>query len=143
MNGLMITSSPHIHDKDNLKRVMYDVVIALVPALLISVYFFGLEALWVTITAVISAIIFELLCLKISGKSNILTTVTDGSAIITGILLAMNLPSSSPLWMVAIGSFVAIVIAKQTFGGLGYNIFNPALVARVFLLISFPVQMTR
>jgi H+/Na+-translocating ferredoxin:NAD+ oxidoreductase subunit D len=143
MNDIVITSSPHIRTRENLHRVMYDVVIALVPALLVSIYFFGLDALLVTVSAVISAVIFEMMFLKIAGKSSIVKTGFDGSAIITGILLAMNLPPSSPIWMAVLGSFVAIVIAKQTFGGLGYNIFNPALVARVFLLISFPVQMTR
>ncbi|MBN1357078.1 RnfABCDGE type electron transport complex subunit D [bacterium] len=143
MNTLVISSSPHLRPRENLTRVLYDVVIALVPALLVGIYFFGLRALLVTVAATASAVAFEALFLKISGKPGIGRAAFDGSAIITGILLAMNLPPSSPYWMVVIGSFVAIVIAKQTFGGLGYNIFNPALVARVFLLISFPVQMTR
>ena len=119
---------------------MYDVLIALIPAFLVSLYVFGISALIMTSVAVISCIGFEYLIQKYVLKTAI--TVGDGSALITGVLLAFNLPSSLPLWMVIIGSLVAIGIAKMSFGGLGYNIFNPALVARVFLLVSFPVQMT-
>ncbi len=143
MKGIIISSSPHIHSRENLPRIMYDVVIAMVPAALISIYFFGLSSLAVMVTAIVSALACEWFFLKVAGKQKIRKTLFDGSAIVTAILLAFNLPPESPLWMVALGSFVAIVVAKQTFGGIGYNIFNPALVARVFLLISFPVQMTR
>ena len=142
MKSMVISSSPHIRSKENLQRVMYDVVIALIPAIIVAFIYFGFRILTLTCVAVVSAVLFESIFLKFSGRKNIRSTVMDGSAILTGILLALNLPPASPLWMVAVGSFVAIVIAKQTFGGLGYNIFNPALVARVFLLISFPVQMT-
>jgi electron transport complex protein RnfD len=119
---------------------MYDVVIALVPAFLVSIYVFGIGALIVTAVAVISCLLFEYLIQKYLLKTE--PTIGDGSALITGILLAFNLPSDLPIWMIITGSLVAIGIAKLSFGGLGFNIFNPALVGRVFLLISFPVQMT-
>jgi electron transport complex protein RnfD len=119
---------------------MTDVIISLVPALFASVYFFGTGALIVTLTSVISCVAFEYLIQKYILKGPL--TITDGSAIITGLLLAFNLPSNIPVYIIIIGSLVAIGIAKMTFGGLGNNPFNPALVGRVFLLISFPVQMT-
>jgi electron transport complex protein RnfD len=119
---------------------MYDVVIALIPAFLVSLYVFGLGALIVTAVAIISCLLFEYLIQKYLLKSKI--TIGDGSALITGILLAFNLPSGIPIWMIVVGSLVAIGVAKMSFGGLGFNIFNPALVGRVFLLVSFPVQMT-
>jgi electron transport complex protein RnfD len=119
---------------------MYDVIIALIPAFLVSLYIFGIGALIVTSVAVISCLLFEYLIQKYLLKTP--TTIGDGSALITGILLAFNLPSGLPIWMIIVGSLVAIGIAKFSFGGLGFNIFNPALVGRVFLLISFPVQMT-
>jgi electron transport complex protein RnfD len=119
---------------------MYDVVIALIPAFLVSLYVFGIGAFIVTAVAVISCILFEYLIQKYLMKAPI--TIGDGSALITGILLAFNLPSGLPIWMIVVGSLVAIGVAKMSFGGLGYNIFNPALVGRVFLLVSFPVQMT-
>jgi len=137
---IIISASPHVHSDKTSKRVMYDVLIALVPALLVSFYVFGLSALIMTSVAVISCLLFEYLIQKYILKTTI--TVNDGSALITGILLAFNLPATLPLWMVIMGSLVAIGIAKMSFGGLGYNIFNPALVGRVFLLVSFPVQMT-
>jgi electron transport complex protein RnfD len=140
---LTVSSSPHIFTEKNIQSVMFDVVIALIPALLVGFFYFGFNSAVITVVACLSALFFEWAFLKISGKTNIKATILDGSAIITGLLLAMNLPASSPWWMVAVGGFVAIVIGKQVFGGLGYNIFNPALVARVFLLISFPVQMTK
>ncbi len=137
---IIISASPHVHSDRTSKRVMYDVLIALVPALVVSLYVFGLNALIMTSVAVISCLLFEYLIQKYILKTTI--TVNDGSALITGILLAFNLPATLPLWMVIMGSLVAIGIAKMSFGGLGYNIFNPALVGRVFLLVSFPVQMT-
>jgi len=143
MERMLIKSSPHIRSHEDLNRVMYDVVIALLPACGVSVWFFGWKSLVVLVLASVSALVFEAISLRIAGKDRIRETVFDGSALITGILVAMNIPVTSPWWMVVTGSFVAIVIAKQVFGGLGYNVFNPALVARVFLLISFPVQMTR
>jgi Na+-translocating ferredoxin:NAD+ oxidoreductase subunit D len=133
--------APHIHGGESVKMIMWSVVIALMPALFASFYFFGISALLVTLTAVISCIIFEFLISKLLYKNKEIT-ITDGSAVITGILLAFNLPGSIPLWMVVIGSLAAIGIAKMPYGGLGKNIFNPALVGRVILLVSFPVEMT-
>ena len=119
---------------------MYGVLIALVPTFIFSIVFFGLGAILVTLTSVIACLVFEYVIQKYLMKQR--PTIWDGSAIITGVLLAFNLPSSLPLWIVVIGALVAIGIGKMSFGGLGNNIFNPALVGRVFLLISFPVQMT-
>jgi len=137
---IIISASPHVHSDRTSQRIMYDVVIALAPAFLVSVYVFGINAFMVTTTAVVSCLLFEYLFQKYLLKTP--TTITDGSALITGILLAFNVPSGLPIWMVIVGSLVAIGIAKLSFGGLGFNIFNPALVGRVFLLVSFPVQMT-
>ncbi|MES0490876.1 MAG: RnfABCDGE type electron transport complex subunit D [Leptospirales bacterium] len=143
MRELILTSAPHVRSGSQLKNIMYDVALALLPATVWSVYKFGMPALNVILFALASGLAFEALSLYMQRKKNILSITFDGSAIVTALLLALNLPSSSPAWLVITGSFVAIVIAKHTFGGLGYNIFNPALVARVFLLISFPVQMTK
>ena len=124
-----------------MKKNMYGVCIALVPALLCSFYFFGIGAIAVTAVSVASCVFFEWAINKYMLK-NPRPTITDGSAILTGILLAFNLPSNFPLWMVVIGALFAIGVVKMTFGGLGCNLFNPALAGRAFLLISFPVQMT-
>ncbi len=140
MDKLIISPAPHIHGGDTVNKNMIGVIIALIPALLAGLYFFGLGALIVTVTAVISCVLVEFLIQKYIFKGQL--TIFDGSAALTGLLLALNLPSNIPLWMVVIGSIVAIGIAKMTFGGLGNNPFNPALVGRVFLLISFPVAMT-
>ncbi len=140
MDKILISPSPHNLGKDSVKRLMYGVIIALIPAFGFSVYFYGIGALAVTLTAVLSSLCFEFLIAKFILKQK--PTITDGSAIITGLLLAFNVPSNLPLWIVIIGALVAIGVAKMTFGGLGNNPFNPALVGRVFLLISFPVQMT-
>lgn len=120
---------------------MYGVCIALIPALLASLAFFGLGALIVLLTSVIACVFFEWAIAKYILKMQ-RTTVCDGSAVLTGLLLGFNLPSNLPLWIIVIGALVAIGIGKMTFGGLGCNPFNPALVGRVFLLVSFPVQMT-
>jgi len=136
----IISASPHSHSSRTSKKLMYDVLIALIPAFLVSIYVFGIGALIVTAVAVISCIIFEFLIQKYLLKVS--TTILDGSALLTGVLLAFNLPSNLPIWMIIVGSLVAIGIAKLSFGGLGFNVFNPALVGRVFLLVSFPVQMT-
>ena len=138
--SIIISGSPHIHSDRTSKKIMYDVVLALIPAFLVSLYIFGIGALIVTSVAVFSCLLFEYLIQKYLLKTEV--TISDGSALITGILLAFNLPSGFPIWMIIVGSLVAIGIAKFSFGGLGFNIFNPALVGRVFLLISFPVQMT-
>jgi electron transport complex protein RnfD len=137
---LTVSGSPHVHGSQDVKKIMWGVVIALVPAMLVSFYFFGLGAILLTLTAVASCLLFEYLVQKLFLKGE--TTISDGSAVITGMLLAFNVPSSLPLWQMVIGAFVAIAITKMTYGGLGKNLFNPALVGRVFLLISFPVDMT-
>jgi electron transport complex protein RnfD len=119
---------------------MYGVLIALLPAFLVSLYFFGLGALIVTLVSVASCMLLEFLIQKFLMKEK--PTLWDGSAILTGVLLAFNLPSNLPVWIIIIGAFFAIGVGKMSFGGLGRNIFNPALIGRVFLLISFPAQMT-
>ena len=139
-NNLIVSPSPHIHGGDSISKNMYGVLIALVPAFLVSLYYFGLGALIVTATSVIACVLFEYLIQKFLMKKE--PTVCDGSAILTGVLLACNLPSNLPVWIILIGALAAIGIGKMSFGGLGNNIFNPALVGRVFLLISFPAQMT-
>lgn len=139
-NLLTISPSPHIHSNDSTQKIMYRVVYAMIPALAWSVFVFGLDALRVTLIAVAACLAFEFIIQKYLLK--ITPTVTDGSALITGILMAFNVPSNIPWWIIVIGSMAAIGIGKLSFGGLGNNIFNPALVGRVFLLISFPVQMT-
>ena len=141
MNKLTVSLSPHVHGGDSVKKNMYGVCIALVPALLCSFYFFGIGAIAVTAVSVASCVFFEWAINKYMLK-NPRPTITDGSAILTGILLAFNLPSNFPLWMVVVGALFAIGVVKMTFGGLGCNLFNPALAGRAFLLISFPVQMT-
>ena len=140
MSKLIVSLSPHQLGTNSVKKLMYGVLIALIPTLFISVYFFGLGAIIVIISAVLSSVLFEYLITKFILKRD--STVMDGSAVLTGLLLAFNLPSNLPVWLVIIGAFVAIGIGKMSFGGLGNNPFNPALVGRVFLLISWPVQMT-
>ncbi len=141
MNRLInVSPSPHVYSGESTGKLMMNVVLALVPAFIVSVYFFGLSALTVTLVAIVSCILFEYLIQKFVLK--VKPTITDGSAFVTGLLLAFNVPSSIPLWMLIIGCLIAIGVAKMSFGGLGNNPFNPALVGRVFMLISFPVQMT-
>lgn len=140
MSNFTISPSPHVHGGDSIEKNMYGVLIALVPTFIFSIVFFGLGAILVTLTSVVACLVFEYVIQKYLMKQR--PTIWDGSAIITGVLLAFNLPSSLPLWIVVIGALVAIGIGKMSFGGLGNNIFNPALVGRVFLLISFLVQMT-
>lgn len=140
MNKLLISPSPHVHSGDSIEKNMYGVLIALIPAFICSIVFFGMGAIIVTLTSVLACLIFEYLIQKFILKRQ--PTIWDGSAIITGVLLAFNVPANLPIWIILIGALVAIGIGKMSFGGLGCNIFNPALVGRVFLLISFPVQMT-
>ncbi len=140
-NKLIISLSPHVHGGDSVQKNMYGVLIALIPAFIVSLIYFGVGAAIVTLTSVAACVFFEWAITKFILKKE-RTTVGDGSAILTGVLLAFNLPSNLPIWIIAIGALVAIGIGKMTFGGLGCNPFNPALVGRVFLLISFPVQMT-
>lgn len=137
----IISLSPHIHGGDSIQKNMYGVCIALVPALLASLWFFGLGAAIVLSVSVLSCVLFEWAIAKFLLKRPA-CTICDGSAVLTGLLLGFNLPSNLPIWIIVIGALVAIGIGKMTFGGLGQNPFNPALVGRVFLLISFPVQMT-
>ena len=139
-NLLTISPSPHIHSGDSTQKIMYRVVYAMIPALLWSVFVFGLDALRVTLIAVVACLAFEFVIQKYLMK--IKPMITDGSALVTGILLAFNVPANIPWWIIVIGALASIGIGKLSFGGLGSNIFNPALVGRVFLLISFPVQMT-
>jgi electron transport complex protein RnfD len=139
-NKLIISASPHIHGGDSIPKNMYGVLIALAPAFLISLYSFGLGALIVTCVSVASCLLFEFLIQKYLLKKE--PTLWDGSALLTGVLLAFNLPANLPAWIVVIGAFAAIGIGKMAFGGLGNNIFNPALTGRIILLISFPAQMT-
>ena len=138
---LTVSPAPHIHDNLTVSKCMYNVIIALLPAFAVSLYFFGIGALIVTLSSILSCVIVEYLIQKYLLKEK--PSIGNGSAILTGLLLAFNLPSNLPIWIVVIGSIVAIGIAKMSFGGLGNNLFNPALAGRVFLLISFPTQMTQ
>ncbi len=140
MSTLIVSPSPHIHSKDSTKSLMRDVVIALVPAIICSVIFYGWQELLVLGVSVASCVLLEWAITKYMLKQP--STVGDLSAVITGILLALNLPYTTPWWVVFIGAVVAIGVAKMTFGGIGQNIWNPALVGRVFLLVSFPTYMT-
>lgn len=136
---IYLSSSPHVHSGETTDKVMRAVIYALLPACAVSIYFFGLPALMVLLLCTGGCVGAEALCQKAMGQP---LSLTDGSAALTGILLALNLPPASPWWIAVVGSAIAIVLGKQVYGGLGYNPFNPALVARVVLLISFPVQMT-
>ena len=137
---LTVSPSPHVHTDDSTRKIMYRVVYALIPALIWSVFVFGLDALRVTAIAIIACLALEYVIQKYMMK--IKPSIYDGSALVTGILLAFNVPANIPWWIIVIGAIAAVGIGKLSFGGLGSNIFNPALVGRVFLLISFPVQMT-
>ncbi|MCJ8173655.1 RnfABCDGE type electron transport complex subunit D [Clostridium botulinum] len=134
-----LSSSPHIRSKDSVQSIMRDVVIALLPATAAGIYFFKLKALLVILTAVISCIAAEYIWEKATGRD---ISIGDLSAVVTGMLLAFNVPPTLPLWMVVIGSFFSIIVVKQFFGGIGQNIVNPALAGRAFLLASWPVAMT-
>jgi len=140
MKKLLVSPAPHIHGTQTTKSLMRDVIIALVPSLLVSIYFFGFSAIKLALVGVITCVAVEYVIQRYLIKCTI--TIGDYSAAVTGLLLALNLPPNSPWWLMLIGSIVAIGVAKLTFGGLGQNLFNPALVGRVFLLVSFPVLMT-
>ncbi len=140
MDKLTIAPSPHVHTTDTVRRNMLGVAIALIPALATTLWFFGLSSLAVILTSVIACVGVEYLIEKFILR--VPTTITDGSAIVTGLILAFNLPSNLPLWIVVIGAIFSIGVCKMTFGGLGQNIVNPAIGGRVFLLMSFPAQMT-
>ncbi len=136
---LIVSIGPHMRTEESTARIMWTVSGALLPATLMSVYYFGLRAVWVVLVSILAAVVSEALFQRGLKKE---VTISDGSAFLTGLLIALNVPSSVPLYIPAIGSFVAIVITKHLFGGLGYNIFNPALIGRAFVLISFPKLMT-
>ena len=141
MKLLNVSGSPHVHSDESTKKIMWRVNLALVPALLVAIAYFGLNALLVSLVSVAACVLFQWLIEKFILK--VPSTICDGSAVVTGLLLAFNVPATAEMiWIVAIGALVAIGIGKMTFGGLGKNPFNPALVGRVFMLISFPVQMT-
>jgi len=140
MSLLKISGSPHVHTSDSVRKIMWTVVIALIPTMIFSFVFYGIDAVRVTAISVMSCVVLEWFFQKFFFKGK--TSITDGSAVITGLLLAFNVPSNLSWWIVVIGAVVAIGISKMAFGGLGKNLFNPALVGRVFLLISFPQQMT-
>ena len=137
---LIVSPSPHVQATQSTATIMRDVVIALLPALVVSTVVFGTGVLAVTALSVAACVLFEYLIQRFLVKGS--CTICNWSAVVTGVLLAFNLPASIPWWIVLIGAFVAIAVAKMTFGGLGKNPFNPALVGRVFLLIAYPVQMT-
>ena len=140
MGKLIVSLSPHAHGTDSVEKNMYGVIISLRPAFLASFWFFGLGSVVFCLASVLACIFFEWAITKYIMKRE--PSLTDGSAIVTGLLLGMNLPSNFPIWMIIIGALVAIGIGKMTFGGLGCNPFNPALVGRCFLLVSFPAAMT-
>lgn len=140
MSKLIVSLSPHAHGTDSVEKNMYGVVLALLPALLVSFFFFGLGSVVVCLSSVAACMFFEWAISKYLMRRQ--PSLTDGSAIVTGLLLGMNLPSNFPIWMIIVGALVAIGVGKMTFGGLGCNPFNPALVGRCFLLVSFPAAMT-
>jgi electron transport complex protein RnfD len=140
MSKLLVSPSPHIHSKDSTQRLMLDVVIALLPAVLCSFVFYGWREMVVMAVSVASCVLLEWAITRYMLKKP--STIGDWSAVITGILLGLNLPYTTPWWVVFIGAVLAIGVAKMSFGGLGQNIWNPALVGRVFLLVSFPTYMT-
>ena len=140
MGKLIVSLSPHAHGTDSVEKNMFGVIIALIPALLVSFYYFGLGSVVVCLASVAACVFFEWAISKYMLKRQ--PTITDGSAILTGLLLGMNLPSNLPIWIIFIGALIAIGVGKMSFGGLGNNPFNPALVGRCFLLVSFPAQMT-
>ena len=138
-NALLVTSSPHLRCAGTTRRIMTDVVIALIPACAAGIYFFGARVIAVIAASVISCVASEHIARTLMKKE---TTISDLSAVVTGVLLALNLPPTIPLWIAAVGGIIAIVIVKQFFGGIGQNFMNPALAARVFLVVSWPAQMT-
>ncbi|POR00991.1 Na+-transporting NADH:ubiquinone oxidoreductase subunit D [Alkalispirochaeta sphaeroplastigenens] len=138
--GLIIALPPHERANQSVARIMWTVALALVPTTLAGVWFYGIRAVIVTAVAVLASVAVEHLIVRYVFKRET-TTVTDGSAVVTGLLLAFNVPASIPLWQIVIGALVAIGIGKMAFGGIGNNPFNPALVGRAFMLISFPVEM--
>ena len=139
MANFVVSGTPHVRSKESIQSIMRDVITALVPATAAGIYYFGLRALILIVAAIISAVFYEWLYEKITKKP---VTINDLSAVVTGLLLAMNLPASAPVWVAIVGSAFAIIFAKQLFGGLGQNFINPALAGRAFLLASYPTEMT-
>lgn len=137
---LQVSVSPHLRDKDSSQSIMRDVLIALLPAVIASYFIFGPRAIVLTLVTVVSAVFFEWLARKLMKRES---TIRDLSAAVTGLLLALNLPVTFPLWMAVVGSAIAIIVSKQVFGGIGKNFTNPALTARVILLSAFPAAMTK
>ncbi len=137
-NKLLLSVSPHMHKKETVSIIMWMVSLSLLPSGIAGIFIFGPKALWIILTCIITAVITESGILSLRHKR---ITIMDGSAVLTGLLLSYNLPPDLPIWMACIGSFFAIAIAKQAFGGLGRNIFNPALAGRAFLLIAWPKYM--
>ena len=140
MKKLLVSASPHIHSPETTTGVMGDVIISLLPALVMAVVWFGSRALVLTAVCIGTAVLAEWLSRRVMKRQN---TLGDLSAVVTGLILALNLPASLPLWMAAIGSVVAIVVVKQMFGGIGQNFVNPAMTARIILMVSFPTAMAR
>ncbi len=139
MEKLLVTYSPHVKSNVTTRKIMLNVVLAMVPALVCAVIFFGFRALMLTCVSVLASVLFEYLARRVMKRDN---TIGDLSAVVTGVLVAFNVPVTLPVWMLIIGDFVAIVVAKQMFGGIGQNFANPAILARIVLLVSFPTQMT-
>lgn len=139
MANFVVSGTPHVRSKESIQSIMRDVIIALVPATAAGIYYFGMNALILVIAAIVSAVAFEAICQKVMKKP---VTVSDLSAVVTGLLLAMNLPAAAPVWVAIVGSAFAIIFGKQLFGGLGQNFINPALAGRAFLLASYPTEMT-
>ena len=138
-NKRIVSANPHLRSEATIEKIMYDVIIALLPACIAGIYFFGMRALITIILSVAACVSAEWLFEKIAKKP---ITIRDGSAVVTGLLLAMNLPYTVPFWLPIVGGFFAIIVVKMLFGGLGHNFMNPALAARAFLLMSYPVEMT-
>lgn len=139
MANFVVSGTPHVRSKESIQSIMRDVIIALVPATVMGIYYFGIKALILIIASIVSAVFFEWLYEKIMKKP---VTISDLSAVVTGLLVAMNVPAAAPVWVPIVGSAFAIVFAKQLFGGLGQNFINPALAGRAFLLASYPTEMT-
>jgi electron transport complex protein RnfD len=139
MANFVVSGTPHVRSKESIQSIMRDVIIALVPASVMGIYYFGVRALILMVAAIVSAVFFEWLYEKLLKKP---VTISDLSAVVTGLLLAMNMPASAPVWVAIVGSAFAIIFAKQLFGGLGQNFINPALAGRAFLLASYPTEMT-
>lgn len=139
MSNFVVSGTPHVRSKESIQSIMRDVIIALIPATAAGIYYFGLKALALIVAAIVSSVFFEWLYQKLMKKP---VTISDLSAVVTGLLLAMNLPAAAPIWVPVVGSAFAIIFAKQLFGGLGQNFINPALAGRAFLLASYPTEMT-